>query len=97
VSDLEQPTWFQQKRYDWIIESAKIFGLVRRRHISEKFGISPQQATKDIAEIERLYPGLLRYDLGQKGYVLASEWQRSIRQHFRMMDALSEHKHTEEK
>jgi hypothetical protein len=84
-----EPTWFQRQRYDWAIESAQIFGLVRRRHIAAKFGVSPQQATKDLAEIERLYPGALVYDVRQKGYVAGSEWASTIRRHFRMMDALA--------
>ena len=44
MSDLN---YFQELRQNWIDETLRIFGFIRRRHLEAKFRISPQQAAKD--------------------------------------------------
>lgn len=61
-------TYFQNLRDQWIIETIQIFGFIQRGHLCRKFDISPQQATKDLSRVQKLYPSLMRYDLQLKAY-----------------------------
>lgn len=62
-------TWFTEQRYAWIRESVEIFGYVNRGHIVHKFGITSQQASIDIREVQARWPDLMDYDRSGKRYV----------------------------
>lgn len=62
-------TWFTEYRFAWIKESVEIFGHVNRSHIIKKFGISHQQASQDLREVQHRHPDLIDYDRSGKRYV----------------------------
>jgi len=61
-------TWFVDQRMAWIAETLRVFGFINRSHLMRKFGISEPQASHDLAEYARLYPGAMRYDTSSKRY-----------------------------
>ncbi|QID19387.1 WYL domain-containing protein [Nitrogeniibacter mangrovi] len=61
----------QRERLFYIEFLALFAGQVSRKDIVSRFGISEPAATKDISLYADLAPGMLRYDLRQKCYVLA--------------------------
>ena len=65
--------WFQEYRYNWIIEMVQIYGFIGRDHIRRKFRVSTPQASADIAEVMKRNPGLMDYDTRRKCYVLSEE------------------------
>jgi hypothetical protein len=60
--------WFQEHRLAWIKESVEIFGQINRENIMRKFLISSPQASYDIAEVCRRWPGLMTYNKSTKRY-----------------------------
>lgn len=64
-------SWFTEQRIAWIRESVEIFGSVRREHIMKKFDISVAQASLDLREVRKRFPGLMTYDLSEKVYKTA--------------------------
>ena len=62
--------WFAEHRIAWIKESFEIFEALNRRHIMRKFGISLQQATWDLQEVQSRWPDLIEYDGVSKSYKL---------------------------
>lgn len=61
-------TWFKDQRHAWILESLRIYGFINREHVMAKFGVSTPQASKDLNEVLRLCPDLMRYNLSTKRY-----------------------------
>lgn len=66
-------TWFVDQRMQWIAETLRVFGFINREHICRKFGVSIPQASADLRRYQSLNPGVLRYDLRAKRYVLAPD------------------------
>ncbi|MCB1476592.1 MAG: hypothetical protein H6883_07035 [Rhodobiaceae bacterium] len=60
--------WFKQRRVEWIIEMAAIYGYINRDHIRRKFGVSTPQASLDIADALS-QTSHLQYDRSGKRYV----------------------------
>lgn len=65
--------WFVEYRLTWIKESIEIFGFINREHIEKKFGISAQHASSDLAELQRRWPGLIKYNTSNKQYLRGDE------------------------
>ena len=63
--------WFVRYRHDWIAESVRIFGFINRCHIMAKFDVSMPQASADIRETMKRFPGLMEYNKRTKRYVRA--------------------------
>ncbi len=61
--------WFSNYRLEWIAETLRVFGFINREHLERKFGISTPQASMDLNEFQRLYPGAMSYDKSRKCYV----------------------------
>lgn len=60
----------QRERLFYIEFLALFIGQVSRKDLVSRFGISEPAATKDLSLYSELAPGMLRYDLRQKCYVL---------------------------
>lgn len=60
--------WFLEYRLSWIKESVEIFGNINRGNITEKFGISVQQASHDIGLTMKRWPNLMIYNSSAKRY-----------------------------
>ena len=69
--------WFVHQRMQWIAETLRIFGFIRREHLMLKFGISTPQAAADLKRYSQMHPGALRYDATLKTY-RAAEAKRSV-------------------
>lgn len=66
-------TWCERQRQEWIAEMLTIYGFINREHLMRKFEISQPQASKDLVAFQQIYrPGMMRYDLSRKCYVLAN-------------------------
>ena len=65
---MRRGSWFVDQRVNWIIESVRIFGAIKRRHVQAKFGVSAPQAANDFAEVLRRHPGVMSYDASAKAY-----------------------------
>ena len=61
-------TWFVRHRMDWIAETVWIFGFINREHIERKFGVSTPQASTDLRLFQKLYPGVITYNLSTKRF-----------------------------
>jgi len=61
----------QRERLFYLEFLALFTGQVTRKDLVSRFGISEPAATKDLSLYAELAPGVLRYDLRQKCYVLA--------------------------
>lgn len=66
-------TWFVEARLAWIRESAEIFGFINREHISQKFGVSYQQASTDLKLAQERWPDLVKYNPSTKRYELQED------------------------
>ena len=64
-------TWATDKRYDYIAERLSTAGRVRRADLINTFGISRAQASVDLRNYQRRWPGNIRYDSSLKSYVPA--------------------------
>ena len=62
-------SWYLEHRLDWIYEMVRIYGFINRGHIMAKFEVSMPQASTDLAEFQRRYPGVIEYDKSAKCYV----------------------------
>lgn len=62
--------WFQEYRYDWIVEAVRVYGFINRYHVVRKFGVSTPQASMDIQEVLKRYPELLEFNSNTKCYQL---------------------------
>ena len=60
--------FFTRQRLAWLERYAQAHGTIRRKHITEMFGVCMAHVSGDIAEYLRLNPGSLIYDLNQKHY-----------------------------
>lgn len=67
--------WFTETRLAWIKETVEIFGFINREHIEKKFGISAQQASYDLSQVQVRWPSLIQYNKSAKQYVTISEPQ----------------------
>ncbi len=63
------PKWAVRKRLEYIDFRLFWDGRFNRSELANAFGMSPQQASADIAEYQRLAGGNLAYDLNEKAYV----------------------------
>jgi predicted DNA-binding transcriptional regulator YafY len=61
--------WSARERLLYVEKLAYWRGWVQRRDLCERFGVSVPQASADLAEYQRLYPGHLAYDGSLKRYV----------------------------
>tara|TARA_Y100001001_G_C7833349_1_gene247888 strand:+ start:215 stop:520 length:306 start_codon:yes stop_codon:yes gene_type:complete len=59
----------QRIRFAWIDAALTETGSIRRSSIVEAFGISMPQASNDLSDFKRLFPGRLRYCLSAKSYL----------------------------
>jgi hypothetical protein len=66
---MAEQRWFNRYRMEWIAETLHVFGFINRGHLMRKFGISTPQASKDLADFQRLYPDAMRYDVSLKQYI----------------------------
>ena len=64
----ERLRWGVRRRLEFIDFRLFWDGRLNRRDMAETFGISPQQASNDIAQYEKLAPDNLLYDRTQKVY-----------------------------
>lgn len=65
--------WFLQQRQDFIRAQLQTFGQIRRADIAERFEVTVQVASSDIAEFVRNNPDAIIYDGRAKCYVLDRE------------------------
>ena len=66
--DGEQLRWGVRRRLEFIDFRLFWYGRFNRRDLAETFGISPQQASIDIGQYEKLTPNNLAYDRAEKAY-----------------------------
>jgi hypothetical protein len=62
-------TWFQRQRQDFIRAQLEAFGQIRRADIADRFEVSVQVASADIAEFMAVHPDAIIYDGRAKCYV----------------------------
>jgi hypothetical protein len=60
--------WFHEQRQEFIRESLRVYGFIRRDHLMRKFGISMPQASKDLQVYARTHPDDMAYNLLTKTY-----------------------------
>lgn len=60
--------WFEKQRMGWIAETLLVFGFINRRHLMKKFGVSEQQASKDLQTFQQAHPGVMIYNQSAKRY-----------------------------
>jgi hypothetical protein len=60
--------WFEEQRLKWIGDRLASQGHINRRDLTEKFGISTAQASKDLNAFLRDKPNLMIYNLKMKRY-----------------------------
>lgn len=61
-------SWFKNYRMEWIKECLRVYGFINRAHIMRKFEFSGPQASADISLFQKLYPGMMKYNLPEKKY-----------------------------
>lgn len=61
-------TFFQRQRMEWIDEMLDVYGFINREHLVRKFEISVPQASNDLTQFQRLYPGTCAYNKQAKRY-----------------------------
>ena len=62
--------WFMNIRQEFIYNTLRTFGQVRRTDLVREFGISLSLATMDLADFMAKQPPFVRYDVSAKMYVL---------------------------
>lgn len=67
--------WSVERRLELIEFRLHWEGRLNRRHLVEAFGVSPQQASADIARYEELAPGNMEYDRSTKTYVRSGKFK----------------------
>jgi hypothetical protein len=60
--------WAENQRMRFIERYLGTFGHLNRDDLCGEFGISIQQASKDIQTFMRLHPAAMRYNLSSKRY-----------------------------
>ena len=65
-------TWFTRHRQDFIRAQIEAFGQIRRADIADRFEVSVQIASADIATFITANPDIIIYDGRAKMYVLDS-------------------------
>ncbi len=73
-----QQKWPLRKRLEFIDFRLFWNGRVNRGDIGDTFDISVQQASSDIANYERLAPGNMVYDRGQKSYLRTKDYRPAL-------------------
>lgn len=71
--------WARECRLDWIDLLMAVRGTVRRGDLVERFGISPSQASADIAAFVAAHPRAIEYDLRAKCYRPWRDTYRAVR------------------
>lgn len=61
--------WYKNHRMEWIAEMLRVYGFINREHVMRKFGLSTPQASKDLNDFQKKYPGVVTYDLHLKKFV----------------------------
>lgn len=61
-------TWFMRQRQDFIRCQLQTFGMIRRNDIAEKYGVTMQVASADIAAFVAEHPDTIDYDRSAKCY-----------------------------
>ena len=61
--------WAEKQRMNFIGERLLSGETLSRAHITNKFGVSVQQASLDINRFKAAHPGAMRYDRTRKMYV----------------------------
>jgi hypothetical protein len=69
IQSVSKPRWSVRSRLQFIEFRLFWSGRLNRSDLSDMFGISAQQGSADIAQYEKLAPGNLAYDKGQKAYL----------------------------
>ncbi len=77
-SDDPAQKWPLRKRLEFIDFRLFWNGRVNRGDIGDTFDISVQQASSDISHYERIAPGNMYYDRGQKTYVRTDEYRPAL-------------------
>lgn len=72
------PKWSIRQRYEFIEFRLVWEGRVNRRDLVERFGLSTQQASADLAAYDKFSPGNLLYDANQRTYVRGADFHPSI-------------------
>lgn len=65
--------WFVRHRQEFIRAQLEVFGQIRRADICDRFEVSVQQASTDIAKFLTDHPDAMIYDGKAKVYVLDKE------------------------
>jgi hypothetical protein len=63
--------YFEQERIDWIIQYVRGMGpksRLNRGQIMKEFEVSMVQASKDLQTFQRMFPGMIWYDMHEKCY-----------------------------
>jgi hypothetical protein len=71
-------TYSQRQRLAFIDWRLTVHGMVGRQHLTARFGISPGQASADLAAFERMYPDAAAYDLKARTWLPLSTRYRSV-------------------
>lgn len=66
-------TWFVRQRQDFISAQLRTFGQIRRQQIADRFEVTIQIASADIAQWQKDNPDAIIYDGRAKCYVLDKE------------------------
>jgi len=61
-------SWCEEQRLAWIRECLDVFGFINREHLRRKFLISEPQASKDLQNYARRFPGAMQYNVSTKRY-----------------------------
>jgi hypothetical protein len=64
--------WEAERRLDYIDFRLMTAGTVGRMDLMRTFGISTPQASADLNEYARLYPGMMAYSKTARRYVMAA-------------------------
>ncbi|WP_242137015.1 hypothetical protein [Sphingomonas sp. TREG-RG-20F-R18-01] len=65
-------TWFMQQRQDFIRAQLQTYGQIRRADIANRFEVTIQIASADIAQFMANHPDAIDYDRSAKCYVYES-------------------------
>lgn len=67
----DRSSWYIERRLDFIDAMLAAWGSIGRGEIVAAFGVTPSQASADLAEFDRCHPGAIRYDHAGKRYLSA--------------------------
>jgi hypothetical protein len=74
----EQVKWSIRQRYEFIEFRLLWEGRVNRRDLVERFGLSAQQSSADIAAYDKFSPGNLAYDSTLRSYVRGKDFHPAL-------------------